>query len=253
MKKCVVNFVILIFISSMLNACSDSNSGSGKSTNQDINYGDETFFPFDEESGAVAYNSKFDKYNGLIVGASRTAGKVNNALYFGNNLPSYVSFSEGTEDEAELIVDFPDGTISIEAWVNFESLNPNEEYHLFGSARSGVRNFTLDVIDGQLNFVLYTPDDAIDLIETDYVFGVDTWYHIAFTYSGSEAKFYIDGELNTTSSIAAPVNKIYNPLYLGGARRSSSLSSFPGFIAVLRFSSALRSANEIQEYYESTR
>tara|TARA_R110001599_G_C12201604_1_gene655766 strand:- start:476 stop:1201 length:726 start_codon:yes stop_codon:yes gene_type:complete len=223
-----------------------SGCGSGGGNDDGTTYlGSEAFYSFDEQSGSEATNARFDEYHGEIIGASRVEGKVNSALYFGYNLPSYVNFTK----DYQLTLDFPEDTIGIEAWVKFETLSPNETYNFFGSYGGGTKNFALSVKESQFEFVLYTPYESINLLDTNFVFGVDTWYHIAFTYNGSDSKFYINGELNTSSSIIGPVNEIYNTLYLGGYKGNS----FPGYIDELLFTSELRTANQIKEYYESTK
>lgn len=241
-----------VLISLIASSCGSGGSGIPINTTPTVDLAAEAFYSFDETSGTSATNSVQNIFNGQITGASRTSGKVNNALYFGLNLPSYVQFSL-FEPDKEIIVDFPDNEISIEAWVNFESLNPAETYHFFGDQLYGIKSFRMDVIDGQFRFILYTNStgsSSIELARTNFVFGVDTWYHLAFTYDGSSAKFYVDGALNSTSNITSSVNRVYNNLFLGGLESGSN--SFPGYIDELRFSSRLRTAQEISQYYNAT-
>jgi hypothetical protein len=242
-----LKFPLLICTACALVACGGGSSGSFGNDNNVIDYGDEVFYDFEEESGAVAYNRRFDEYHGSISGASRVDGKVGKGLYFGDDLPSYVSFSKGPE----LTIGFPEGTFSIEMWINFESIDLDETYHLFGNVGAGLRNFVFEVNQGQLKFTLYTPYDPIELAQTDMVLSVDTWYHVAITYDGSTSNLYVDGIEEDTRNISAPIEEIYNTLYLGGGPSHDSVNSFPGYIDELRFTSSLRSQAEIQAYIES--
>lgn len=237
----------------VLSACGGSGGDPLQATEEDL--GDETFYLFDEESGATAFNSSFDGLNGEVVGAQRVEGKVNNALYFGLDLPSYVHFPL-FDSARNYTVSFPDNELSIESWVNFESLDIGETYHYFGDQKYGLKTFKIEIKDGQFVFTLYTNSsgsEPIELIRTAEVFGVDTWYYIAFTYNGSEAKFYINGELSAQSNIISPVRQVVNSQYLGGVHSSTGTTSFPGYIDEFRFTIRERSEQEITDYYNATR
>jgi hypothetical protein len=155
-------------------------------------------------------------------------------------------------------ITFPTNQLSIDAWVKFESLDPNLTYHFFGNADlGGIERFIYRIKDGQFLFLLIpqlngseSNGDAIELIKTNFTFGVDTWYHVEFNYNGSEANIYIDGVLNDQRSIVVNIHRYVNRLYLGG---SPNVRSFPGFIDELRFSADVRSEAEIQSYYNSTK
>ena len=238
-KKTLI--LIALFSLFELTACGESSNNNNSNTY----FGNETFFTFDEEQGATAYNSRFNEFHGKIFGASRVDGKVNNALYFGNNLPSYIEFEMSVGIETRAIT-FLNDQVSVESWIKFESLDDNQRYHFFGDSSS--QSFTIEVIDNQFSVRFFNANDELELIRTNFVFGVDTWYHFAFTYDGNQAKTYINGELNNSSSIVAPVNDIYNNLYLGGYR---SKTSFPGYIDEFRFDFGLRMEHDINNYYLS--
>ena len=216
----------------------------------EVNLGDEAFYSFDETEGAVTDNSSSTLLDGNIVGARRELGKVNNALYFGLNLPSYVEFEVHDEVLRRGIkIDFPLNEVSVEAWIKLESLDTNKTYSFFTSD-----SFRIDVVSNQV-VVTLTSGSAFELIRTDEVFGVDTWYHFSFTYDGSSAKIFINGELNNQSSIVTTLESSVNTLYLGGIggyRSSGNTESFPGYIDEFRFSQQLRTAQEISDYYNLT-
>ena len=258
--KIVMRFLIGVsFIA--ISACGGGGGGGGDDPVVDegpIDLGNTAFWHFDESSGAIAFNSSFDGLHGDITAAQRGNGKVNNALSYSANMPSYVEFPEAFMAEGGIDIIFETDQISIEAWVKFESLDPNLTYHFFGNADSGgIERFIYRIKDGQFLFLLIpqlngneSNGDAIELIKTNFTFGVDTWYHVAFNYNGSEAKIYIDGVLNVQRPIVVNINRYVNRLYLGG---SPNVRSFPGFIDELRFSADVRSEAEIQSYYDSTK
>lgn len=261
MKDKICKHIYIIIISFALHACTGGGDNSTllptetpQTETPQIDLGDEAFYSFDETAGATTFNSSFDLFHGQISGATRSIGKINNSLYFGLDLPSYVLFSLYGDPSGDIVVDFPNNEISIEAWIKFESLDLTKTYHFFGDQLGGVKSFRIDVIDGQFRFTLYTNStgsESIELIRTNYTFGVDVWYHIAFTYDGSNPRFYIDGVLNNENGIIGTLNQVHNNLFLGDTDDTST--SFPGYIDELRFSSVLRTPQEIDTYYQSTK
>lgn len=215
---------------------------------------DEVLFKLDEVNGATINSTPASSFTGQIIGASRVVGKVNNALYFGDNLPSYVSLP--------LFVEYPSDEISIEAWVKFESLDASAEYAFYGDQYFGVKSFILDVIDGQFRFTLFTTptgSDSIELLRTNYIFGLDTWYYVAFTFGGTGPKFYVNGVLNESASTISTIFNAVNTQYLGGLSTFDngmgtvhSKNSFPGYIDEFRLSRRERTSSEISAYYAST-
>jgi hypothetical protein len=149
---------------------------------------------------------------------------------------------------------FPSNSTTIEAWVKFVELDPSLSYHFFGNGNSfGLQRFRFMVSEGQFAFFLnpeFNGQVSTELIRSNYVFGVDTWYHIAFTYDESVAKIYVNGELNAEMDYEANLYEFHNSLYLGG---SPDFPSFPGYVDKLRFTETLRSAEDIRNYYERTR
>lgn len=204
-------------------------------------------YSFDEENGVTVYSSSSTTQTGQISGASRAIGKINKSLYFGNDLPSYVDLT--------LFSEYPRNELSLEAWVKFESLDPSLVYHFYGDTGSGVSSFTMDVADNQFRFLLYTQSGTLplEILRTNYTFGVDTWYYIALTYGGSGAKFYVNGQLNSESTTLSAIPNVYNKQYLGGGYRGGyAPNSFPGYIDEFRGSKVERTSDEISTYYQNT-
>lgn len=255
--KALAKYIFVTFTLLLLHACTDGNNGGVNiASGGNISLGDEAFYSFDETEGATAFNSSSDIFHGEIVAASRSIGKVNNSLYFGADLPSYVMFEPYYDLSSYsnlVVIDFPTNEISVEAWIKFESLDPQQAYHFFGTQVGGIRSFKMEVIDSQFRFILFADSsNPIELVRTNYTFGVDVWHHVAFTFDGSTSRFYIDGILNNESNIIGSIKQVHNKLYLGGTLNDGS-TSFPGYIDELRFSLVLRTPQEIDAYYQSTK
>ena len=118
----------ILIIAFLLSSCgSDSILKLEENLEDEIHFGDEAFYLFDETSGAEITNSRFDDLHGTITLAQRVTGKINNALSFVDNSPSYVLFpsTESTALGPGVIITFPNDAISIEAWVKFVELDTN--------------------------------------------------------------------------------------------------------------------------------
>lgn len=271
--KITFKYISILFILLSLYACSEGGDGGldslfldDESSTLKYDLGNEAFYSFDETQGATSFNSSKNIFHGEIVAANHSIGKVNDSLYFGADLPSYVMFKLNYHDPdinrfSQVIVDFPTNEISVEAWIKFESLDLQQVYHFFGNQIGGTRSFKMDVIDGQFRFILFTDSNApIELVRTNYSFGVDVWHHVAFTFNGSTSKFYIDGALNNENNIIGNIKQVYNTLYLGGSSNDGGsfpsyddgTTSFTGYIDELRFSATLRTPQEIEACYQST-
>lgn len=251
-----IKYLFIILLSFGFLSC-DSENDDFSNFDSINNYGGEVFYLFDETTGAVANNSKFNDFHADIIGASRTLGKINNGLYFGGNNPSYITFpldDNGIASDGEFEITFPSNEISIEAWVKLESLDLTKTYSFFGNfAGCCIERFKFDVVDGQFRFRL-TPtlngNADTELLRSTYSFGTDTWYHVAFTYDGQDAKIYINGVLNAENSLIYPLYEYVGGLTLGGGPNSNS---FPGYIDEFRFSTNLRTETEINSYYQATK
>ena len=138
--KIIITFLAM---TSILVGCGDGSSGSNNQ--QDIT---SHLYSFDEENGVTVYSSTSNAQTGQISGASRAIGKVNNSIYFGDDLPSYV--------ELPLFAEYLSNELSLEAWVKFESLDSNLVYHFYGDQHYGIKSYRVDIIDNQFRFLLYT-------------------------------------------------------------------------------------------------
>jgi len=221
----------------------------------EICYSKDSKYTFDETEAAIAHNTSFNELHGEIVGASQVAGKVNNALYFGANLPSFVSIKVMPNNmNDDFILDFPDNKLTIEAWYKFETLNSDEDYYIFGGTSWGLNSFDLVLEDSQFTLYFFfngQSEDSTEIIKSDYSFETDRWYHISIVYTGSEGIIYIDGTLNESSPIIHPVSRVYNTLTIGGARSFSGVNSFPGSIDEFTFTSGERTSEEIHKYLDA--
>ena len=206
--------------------------------------GNEAIYTFDTLEGTTAKNSGFDAYHGEITNAASVSGKVNNALDFNLDGPSYVELAL----EAGLTIDFPENHISIDTWINFTSLDSN--YHLIlGNGGLGVQSFKLFIDQGKLNFRLEGYEPVL-IITSNQTFNTNEWYHIALTYDANTAIVYINGVQDNTRNVINSVDQVWNTLYIGGVPGYNN-ASFPGLIDEMHLTARIKSADEIASYYNA--
>jgi hypothetical protein len=103
---------------------------------------------------------------------------------------------------------------SIEAWVKPSSLPSGDPYYDSGIVvREGyVKGFAL-VTKGD-TFGLWIGTDSVPgVIATSGPITTTNWYHVVGTYDGSNARIYVDGELENTQPATIVINNV--DLYIG--------------------------------------
>ncbi len=185
------------------------------------------YFKFDNADNLVAIDSSGNNLNGTIDGISVVSGKVDNAFNFNNGNVVIPSYNFGLANK-----------ISIKVWFKLYNLTntssfvgTSQSYRLMYSRYSDTIEFDLD---------------NSTVIELNTSITIDQWYHIAVTYSGSEAKIYINGTLDNTNNISLAIGNSYFGTDIGGSH------GFDGALDELRVYNTVRTAQEIADYYAQT-
>ena len=114
----------------------------------------------------------------------------------------------------------------------------------------GIKSYRFQIENGKLKFILYY-DGWHTIINGSQALSVDTWYHVAVTFNGAVARTYIDGIQDNYNNISYPIGNSVNYIYVGA--ESASDLSFPGIIDELQIIKIARTADEIYNYYQSTK
>jgi prepilin-type N-terminal cleavage/methylation domain-containing protein len=139
------------------------------------------------------------------------------------------------------------GTITIEAWVKFNSItqtsqsivakntSSNTGYWLFYN-RSDDQKFGFYGVDNKLASSATTPS-------------AESWTHVVAIREETDVTFYINGILDIANNIGGIVNPVsYNPLRIG-VRSDGVTWPFNGFIDEVRIYSTALTANQIKYQY----
>jgi hypothetical protein len=176
------------------------------------------YWNFDEKSGTIAHDSSSNGYDGTVNGgADWTTGKVGNALTFNGN-GNYVNIP-GSEN-----VDISSG-ITIEAWVKFNDITPDPFAAHTIAAKWGVGDRAFYLGQGGNNdkfeYDLWANGDAwivgpVSSLYSNTAPVAGVWTHVAATYDGSIANFYINGNLDISQSATGLIHQGGRQIEIGG-------------------------------------
>lgn len=153
---------------------------------------------------------------------------------------------DGTDDQFSLTdgaeIDAPD-RVSIGAWIRWRGDSAGSEVFMFD-------NF------GEYAIGKYTNDEASFYYEntegwwyTNYTFPVGEWFHLMFTYDGSERVLYINGSQQDTLASSGTFTSDASGVAIGGAGDGSG-KFFDGQMCDFRIYNRALSAAEVQRIYE---
>ncbi len=259
MKKHLIVGVICL----LLAACGKSQSffpPSGLKSTADPGAEVNFTYHFDENSGAVAVNSDGNGYfNGNLYGPTWVTGKVGSALQFGSALGSRVEIPmSDLATGAWYHIPF-DNSISIGAWIKLDSMPTSESYHIVGSGYYGVSSFRLRInVGGQIEFLLNDGLTWQTIVTSNQILTPGTWYYVAVTYDETIGRIYINGVEDKNYALSLNIPSNYNTIFIGAIDNDVNASQsyqnqFAGIIDELRISKNLWAAQQISDYYNSTK
>jgi chitodextrinase len=190
-------------------------------------------YGFDDGSGSVAADASGNGHPGSIVGATWTAGRYGGGLSFNGN-GNYVNLGQlGT---------FYTGGFTLEAWVQKASATKGDTA-IVGTWTGGN--------GGPMLWTDLTPHYRLTLGSTfsNYLDSGQSpvagqWQHLAATFDGSTARFYVNGVQTASSAFSGSAGT--SNTWRIGAYDSSPLGFFDGVLDEVRVYDAVRSATQIQ-------
>ena len=216
MKKLYYLIVLTLILGLVLTGCLLSNVGQVPTSEQSgITYLTKNPGPvlaarwnFDEGSGTTAYDSSVNVNDGDINGATWVADQWGGyALSFNGN--EYVE----VPDHSSLDIT---GSITVEGWIKLTSFSPQATVagkwkDIGGTSQRG---YLLTVgTDGKPRFYISTTG-ANYPVAVGSTLSLNTWYHLAGTWDGTNIKVYVD----TTSASTSQTGSIFSndqPLLIG--------------------------------------
>jgi hypothetical protein len=107
-------------------------------------------------------------------------------------------------------------SVSVVAWVKTsDSSNSNREIITRGQTVSPYRGFILKYYDGKAAFVTRSSNQLDTYTEATFNLADNQWHNLVGTYDGTTQKFYIDGNLVSTTSQTGSITESNSPLTIG--------------------------------------
>ncbi len=162
----------------------------------------------DSNSGTSALDTSGNAITGSFVSSPVwTRGKVGSALNF-----------DGTDDYLNMGNNslFAFGTaVTFQAWIRPESYNPNGGM-IINKWVSGFEDKQLTVAgDGRAYFFLHNTFGG-SVLYTNSTIPLNQWTHIAGVYTGSTARMFINGRLDSSRAASGDVADSTGIFYIGG-------------------------------------
>ena len=170
-------------------------------------------------------------FSAIFVAAAPTTG-----LQFSGVSTSYIDCGNKSA--------FTPAQFTIEAWVYYQStsggyLISNEGW----DGTNGAQGFSVRTSGAKLEFVLGSNAAWPALLSTNDI-PLNTWFHLAVTYSGTEMILYINGLQDAATTITTPMVASTQNLSIGEGSMWKD-RRFIGRMGDLRFWNVVRTASEI--------
>jgi Concanavalin A-like lectin/glucanases superfamily len=210
------------------------------------------YWPFDEGTGLMTYDSSGNSNNGILINKPIwTTGKVGQALKF--NVFANASNDDVRQNAASVLIgksfDVPDLPLTLTAWINPVDFN---DWRAIFSKRD-----SYDYWDMRFDIGLSMDSGAVylttaqDTVTFDYTPPTNAWTHIAVVATRTNTRLYVNGQLVEES----------DPVRLGTSERANTAiggtgegvggdnDPFSGIIDEVRIYNRALSASEVQQVY----
>ena len=170
-------------------------------------------------------------FSAMFVAAAPTTG-----LQFSGVSTSYIDCGNKAA--------FAPSQFTIEAWVYYQSTSGGYVISNEGwDGTNGAQGFSVRTSGAKIEFVLGANGAWPSLVSTNDI-PLNTWFHLAVTYSGTEMKLYINGVQDATTTVATPMVISTQNLSIGEGSMWKD-RRFTGKMGDLRFWNVVRTASEI--------
>jgi hypothetical protein len=194
------------------------------------------------ENATYAVDESGSVNNGTITGSASwtSQGKFGGAITM-PDVNSYVDFSTNN---------FPTGSqpFTVSAWFKVYALDPGEIQYVFCyGTQSDAHGYMLGAYNGQsISGGWWNLGHDVTVS-----YSTDTWYHIAETYDGTNARLYFNGVLKDTAALAG--NTMPGSMHHVGERLGYGGGGFRGTVDEVTVYNRSLSPEEIADYYNYRR
>jgi len=179
----------------------------------------------DEGSGMMAFDSSGNGNDARFEGAPEWVedGKFGKALKF-NGSSDYLAAPDSES------LDINGDQLSIAAWVNGEDW-PAANHIVRKIADTGTGAIYMIRVQPDTVRVYLNTSAGETIVQGTTVLPTNEWVHVALTYDGTEARIYVNGQLDVSSNVSGEVSESNNELRIG---RGEPAGYFVGMIDDVR-------------------
>jgi hypothetical protein len=212
------------------------------------------WWKLNESSGQTAADTSSASNTATLsnmTDANHVAGQNGNSLSF-NGTNQFATANEYVTDNVT--------PLSVSVWANFSSLGGSDHvvvsHYDYQNTKSGWTLYTQTIASNKITVKLSPNGGSGSSYTANYtVPALNTWTHYAFTYDGSQLKFYINGSVvspsATTGTLPSSIfNDINTQVVIGASGNSVTNTSYiSGKIDDVRIYDRVLSASEVTSIY----
>jgi hypothetical protein len=162
-----------------------------------------------------------------------------------NATTKYVTFPDNA------LFDFGSGNFSVRFLFNWGASQTNS-FIMGKESSSSDRSWRIQLNTGLMRFEYSTNGTSYTAINASSVtWSNNTWYDVGYVRDGSDFKFYIDGALKDTQSIAGTLNDSSGLLNVGRTELYPSTLTFPGSFTNFFICDEALTLTDFQNMYNS--
>lgn len=176
--------------------------------------------------------------NGNIHSTPAGSGQIDGAASFSNTSSQYISIPDAASLELT-------SQVTVSAWVN---VTAGTNYPMIGAKLTdgGSTGYGLYLNTSGTYFEAQVNSTSL---ESTTALGTGSWKHIAMTYNGSMLALYLNGALNTSTSLTGAITT--NTNFFGIGTDASLNDFFSGLIDEVHVAGTARSANWLLTEYNN--
>jgi len=198
------------------------------------------FYPFNGNANDESGNGHYGTVSGAVLTEDRF-GNPNSAYYF-DGLNDYIRIPNHDSLNFQ-------HAVTINYWMRIGQLFNREAFPI--SHGSWENRWKVSLIPGdQLRWTVKTSTGIKDL-DTETRMVTDTWYNVTVYYSGADFEIYIDGELNSFSSMSGLISSTTYDLTIGQRLPNDPNYNFKGVLDDIRIYNYGLSVQQIEDLYSS--
>ncbi|MEQ9305808.1 MAG: LamG-like jellyroll fold domain-containing protein, partial [Marinoscillum sp.] len=189
-----------------------------------------------------------------LGGGDRVQGTVDMGAFESlGTTPNYALDFDGTDEYITTTKNSISTTLTVEAWVTLSTLSPVNDINSIASKwNASNRDFSLNWTKSTNTFYAQVFHEGTTTATTatgTFQPVVDTWYHIAMTYDGSDLNLYVDGVLDATAPIfdgldSSPGSNVW----IGSVEQNATGRDWSGQIDEVRIWDVARSPSQINAF-----